>query len=109
MGLSATFGLKGGTAALDAPLPPAALLVNASSLGMTGQLPLDLDLSSLPGEAIVYDLVYSPLRPGLLGAAAARGLDPAAGLDMLIGQSPLHFHIFFGPAPPGGPPQGFPP
>ncbi|MBB5704789.1 shikimate dehydrogenase family protein [Sphingopyxis panaciterrulae] len=102
MGLLATFGLKGGTAALDAPLPPAALLVNASSLGMTGQPPLDLDLSSLPGEAIVYDLVYSPLRTGLLGAAEARGLDTVDGLDMLIGQAALAFELFFGAAPPEG-------
>src|SRR3546814_19891469 len=69
---------------------------------MTGQPPLDLDLSSLPGEAIVYDLVYSPLRTGLLGAAEARGLDTVDGLDMLIGQAALAFQLFFGPAPPQG-------
>jgi len=102
MGLLATFGLKGEVAALDAPLPPAALLVNASSLGMTGQPPLDIDLSPLPKDAIVYDLVYSPLRTGLLEAAEARGLDTVDGLDMLIGQAALAFELFFGAAPPEG-------
>lgn len=102
MGLLATFGLKGDVVALDAPLPPAALLVNASSLGMTGQPPLDLDLTPLPEEAIVYDLVYAPLRTGLLAAAEARGLDTVDGLDMLIGQAALAFELFFGRPPPEG-------
>lgn len=102
MGLLATFGLKGDVVALDAPLPPAALLVNSSSLGMTGQPPLNLDLSPLPAGAIVYDLVYSPLRTGLLQAAEARGLDTVDGLDMLIGQAALAFELFFGAAPPEG-------
>ncbi|MBO9698001.1 MAG: shikimate dehydrogenase [Sphingopyxis sp.] len=102
MGLLATFGLKGEVVALDAPLPPAALLVNSSSLGMKGQPPLDLDLSPLPDDAIVYDLVYSPLQTGLLKAAEARGLDTVDGLDMLIGQAALAFELFFGSAPPEG-------
>jgi len=102
MGLLATFGLKGDVVRLDAPLPPVSLLVNSSSLGMTGQPPLDLDLSPLPDDAIVYDLVYSPLRTGLLAAAEARGLDTVDGLDMLIGQAALAFELFFGAAPPEG-------
>ncbi|ALJ15944.1 shikimate dehydrogenase [Sphingopyxis macrogoltabida] len=102
MGLLATFGLKGDVVGLDAALPPVSLLVNSSSLGMTGQPPLDLDLSPLPGEAIVYDLVYSPLQTGLLKAAEARGLDSVDGLDMLIGQAALAFELFFGAPPPEG-------
>ncbi|MBJ7500570.1 MAG: shikimate dehydrogenase [Sphingopyxis sp.] len=102
MGLLATFGLRGEVVALDAQLPPAALLVNSSSLGMSGHPPLDLDLSPLPDEAIVYDLVYSPLRTGLLQTAEARGLDTVDGLDMLIGQAALAFELFFGSAPPEG-------
>lgn len=102
MGLLATFGLKGDVIALDAALPPAALFVNSSSLGMAGQPPLDLDLSPLPDDAIVYDLVYSPLQTGLLKAAEARGLDTVDGLDMLIGQAALAFELFFGRSPPEG-------
>lgn len=102
MGLLATFGLKGDVVPLDAQLPPVSLLVNSSSLGMTGQPPLDLDLSPLPEDAIVYDLVYSPLQTGLLRAAEARGLDTVDGLDMLIGQAALAFELFFGASPPEG-------
>ena len=64
--LLASFGLKGDALKLDAPIPPAALLVNATSLGMIGQPPLDLDLSALPDDAVVYDVVYTPLETGLL-------------------------------------------
>jgi shikimate dehydrogenase len=99
-GLLAAFGLKGKGLALDAPLPPAALLVNASTLGMTGQPPLALDLSPLPDDAIVYDLVYAPLQTGLLQAADDRGLETIDGLEMLIGQAALAFELFFDAEPP---------
>lgn len=99
-GLLAAFGLKGNALPLDAPLPPAALLVNASTLGMTGQPPLSLDLAPLPDDAIVYDLVYAPLQTGLLRAAEERGLETVDGLDMLIGQAALAFELFFDAEPP---------
>ena len=98
--LLASFGLKGESLPLSAKLPAAALLVNASPLGMTGQPPLLLDLAPLPADAIVYDIVYAPLETALLGAADARGLATVDGLDMLIGQAALAFELFFGQAPP---------
>jgi shikimate dehydrogenase len=98
--LLSTFGLKGQALPLTAKLPPAALLVNASTLGMTGQPPLDLNLLALPADAIVYDIVYSPLETDLLTQAHERGLDTIDGLDMLVGQAALAFELFFGqPAP----------
>jgi shikimate dehydrogenase len=98
--LVARFGLKGSVQALNVPLPPVALLVNATLLGMTGQLPLDLDLSPLPDNAMVYDIVYAPLVTGLLAAAQKRGLATVDGLEMLISQAALAFELFFGqPAP----------
>lgn len=102
MGLLAAFGLKGAAKPLDAPLPEAALLVNASALGMSGQPPLDLDLSPLADDAVVYDIVYSPLETGLLKAAAAQGLETVDGLEMLIGQAAIAFSLFFGALPPEG-------
>lgn len=78
----------------DAP-PAADLLVNTSSLGMVGQPELDLDLSALPDQATVYDIVYAPLQTGLLRAAQSRGLRTLDGLEMLIGQAALAFDIFF--------------
>jgi shikimate dehydrogenase len=100
-GLLSRFGLMGDVVPLDTPLAPTtALLVNASALGMTGQPKLHVDLSPLPEDALVYDLVYSPLETGLLGQARARDLETVDGLEMLIAQAALAFELFFGVAPP---------
>lgn len=98
--LLARFGLKGEVKPLGAPLPPAALVVNTSALGMAGQPPLEIDLSPLPEDAVVYDIVYAPLETDLLAAAHDRGLDTVDGLEMLIGQAALAFELFFGAEPP---------
>jgi shikimate dehydrogenase len=98
--LLAAFGLKGRALPLTAPLPPASLLVNASPLGMTGQPPLDLDLSPLSGDAVVYDLVYAPLETDLMAQAADRGLEVVDGLEMLVAQAALAFEILWGREPP---------
>jgi len=94
------FGLKGRAVPLTTPVPAAALLVNASSLGMAGQPSLDLDLAALPGDALVYDVVYSPLETPLLAAARGRGLATIDGLAMLIGQAAVAFALFFNAAAP---------
>ena len=98
--LLARFGLKGRVLPLDAPLPPAQLLVNASPLGMIGQAPLTLPLTNLPEECVVYDLVYQPRLTPLLREAQTLGLECVDGLEMLIGQAALAFELFFGVAPP---------
>ena len=76
------------------------LLVNATSLGMTGQPPLDIDFSNLPPGAIVYDAVYAPLITPLLAGARERGHPIVDGLSMLIGQGRIAFDHFFGHAAP---------
>lgn len=98
--LLSRFGLKGDAVPLGSPLPAAGLVVNASALGMQGQPPLDIDLSPLPEDAVVYDIVYAPLETELLAQARARELDTVDGLDMLIGQAALAFELFFGAEPP---------
>jgi shikimate dehydrogenase len=76
-----------------------ALLVNATSQGMTGQAPLDLDLDALPREALVSDIVYTPLETPLLAAARARGNRTLGGLGMLLNQARPAFHAWFGVMP----------
>jgi len=93
-------GLKGRVIGFADPLPATRLLINSSPLGMTGQPPLDLDLSRLAEDATVYDIVYAPLETGLLHAARARNLATIDGLAMLIGQAALAFEIFFDAVPP---------
>lgn len=76
------------------------VVVNATSLGMTGQPPLEIDFSNLPPGAIVYDAVYAPLVTSLLAEARERGHPTVDGLSMLIGQGRIAFGHFFGVAPP---------
>jgi shikimate dehydrogenase len=99
-GLLAQFGLKGRVLPIDTKLPQAQLLVNASPLGMVGQPRLEIDLSPLPSDALVYDVVYTPLETALLKQARSLDLDTVDGLDMLIGQAALAFELFYGQAPP---------
>ncbi|HXZ00578.1 MAG TPA: shikimate dehydrogenase [Stellaceae bacterium] len=77
-------------------LAGAALLVNTTSLGMAGQPPLDLALDALPEGAVVSDIVYVPLRTGLLAAAQARGNPTVDGLGMLLYQAQPGFAAWFG-------------
>jgi shikimate dehydrogenase len=85
--------------ALTGWLPDADLLVNTTSLGMTGQPPLQIDLAPLPPGAMVYDIVYVPLETPLLAAARARGLRTVDGLGMLLHQAAPAFERFFGVKP----------
>lgn len=80
-------------------LAGAALLVNTTTLGMSGQPPLDLALDDLPADAVVNDIVYHPLTTPLLSAAAARGNPTVDGLEMLLHQARPGFAAWFGRAP----------
>lgn len=80
-------------------LDGAALLVNTTTLGMTGQPPLELDLSALPAHAVVNDIVYAPLMTSLLVEAAARGNKVVDGLGMLLWQAVPGFEAWFGARP----------
>ncbi|QJF49725.1 shikimate dehydrogenase [Roseobacter ponti] len=100
--LRAAFGAKitviGWADARDA-VEPAHLIVNTTSLGMTGKPPLEIDLSGLRPETLVTDLVYAPLRTGLLETAAARGCATVDGLGMLLHQGVPGFERWFGHRP----------
>lgn len=80
-------------------LDGAALLVNTTSLGMTGQPPLEIDLAALPTDAVVNDIVYVPLETELLRAARLRGNVAVDGLGMLLHQARPGFTAWFGTAP----------
>jgi shikimate dehydrogenase len=81
------------------PLADAALLANATSLGMQGQPPLGIDLVPLPSGAVVADIVYVPLETPLLAAARACGLAAVDGLGMLLHQARPGFAAWFGTMP----------
>ena len=77
-------------------LRDAGLLVNATSLGMSGEPELDIDLSHLPPDAVVADIVYVPLETRLLADARRRGHRSVDGLGMLLHQGRPGFEAWFG-------------
>jgi len=83
----------------ESALEGARLLVNATSLGMTGKGELDLALDKLPVEAVVCDIVYTPTETQLLVAAKARGNAVVDGLGMLLHQASPGFQAWFGTKP----------
>ena len=80
-------------------LEGAGLLVNTTTLGMSGQPQLEIDLGPLPREAVVSDIVYAPLETPLLAAARARGHPAVDGLGMLLHQAVPGFEAWFGRRP----------
>jgi shikimate dehydrogenase len=85
--------------ARNSALANAALVVNTTTLGMSGQPALEIDLGVLPAAASVFDCVYSPLETALLAQARARGLVAIDGLGMLIHQARAGFTAWFGVEP----------
>ncbi len=77
----------------------AALLVNTTTLGMSGQSPLEIDLQALPVDACVTDIVYAPLETRLLSEARSRGNMVVDGLGMLLHQARPGFKAWFGKDP----------
>lgn len=80
-------------------LAGAGLVINTTSLGMSGQPELDLELGELPDHAVVCDIVYVPLETGLLKAARRRGLRTCSGLGMLLHQAAPGFRHWYGVRP----------
>lgn len=80
-------------------LGDAALVVNATPLGMHPHDPLPVDVGSVPSGAAVIDLVYRPGETPLVHAARARGLRAIDGLPMLVEQGALAFERWFGRPP----------
>ena len=76
-----------------------ALLVNATTQGMHGQGPLDVQLDALPRSAMVSDAIYIPLETPLLANARARGHRTVNGLGMLLNQARPAFKAWFGVMP----------
>jgi shikimate dehydrogenase len=100
--LAAEFGPRASAHAYDALpklLADADVLINNTSLGMTGNPPHFVDLKDLKKSAIVYDVVYVPLETGLLKAAKARGHRTVDGLSMLLYQAVPGFTHWFGVKP----------
>ena len=94
-----------GRVGVPGDVPGAALVVNATPVGMAGtsgagQLAVDPDL--LRRGQVVVDLVYHPLETPLLAAARRAGALPVDGVGMLVHQAALQFERWTGIAAPIG-------
>lgn len=85
----------------DAPdlLGKADLLVNTTSVGMEDSGEFPLDLSNLGQQAIVTDIVYTPLLTPLLKSAKSKGYKTVDGLGMLLHQAAPGFEKWFDTRP----------
>lgn len=77
----------------------AGLIVNTTSLGMTGKPPLDIDLAKVQPATVVTDIVYTPLETPLLCTARDHGCTTIDGLGMLLHQAVPGFEAWFGHRP----------
>lgn len=76
-----------------------ATVVNTTSLGMAGKPELRVPLDGLNKDAVVTDLVYTPLITSFLETAQAKGCTTVDGLGMLLHQAVPGFERWFGPRP----------
>ena len=77
-------------------LAGAAMVVNATSQGMSGQPALDVRLDKLPKSALVADIIYVPLETPFLAAGRRRGNRTVNGLGMLLHQGRPAWKAWFG-------------
>jgi len=80
-------------------LEGAATVVNTSSLGMVGKPEMRIPLDGLSSDAVVTDLVYTPLETKLLSEARKKGCTTVDGLGMLLHQAAPGFERWFGVRP----------
>jgi shikimate dehydrogenase len=80
-------------------LEEGALVVNTTSLGMTGKPELRVPLDGLRPGQVVTDLVYAPLETRLLREAREAGATVVDGLGMLLHQAVPAFERWFGVRP----------
>ncbi len=74
-------------------------VVNASSLGMQGKPEMRIPLDGIERDAVVTDLVYTPLETPLLAHAKSIGCRTVDGLGMLLHQAAPGFERWFGMKP----------
>ncbi len=75
------------------------ILVNTTSLGMSGKPELDIDLGHLNPQALVNDIVYAPLQTKLLTDAKNKGNITVTGIGMLLHQARPAFESWHGILP----------
>lgn len=99
----AAFVTRGLEALVDtALLGDAALVVNATPMGLTSAGFAELDYARTARECFFYDLIYAAKPTPFLRPAIELGRPYADGAGMLVGQGEIAFELFNGMTPPAG-------
>jgi shikimate dehydrogenase len=96
--LAGSIPVKGLHGSARGGLPADALIINATSAGLSPGEPAPIDLAQLPGVRAVYDMVYNPATTPLLDQARGLGIRCANGLSMLVHQGAKALEIWSGVA-----------
>lgn len=80
-------------------LEGAKTVINTTALGMVGKPEFRIPLDGLSPDAVVTDIVYTPLETELLKQARAIGCRTVDGLGMLLHQAVPGFERWFGTRP----------
>ena len=83
-------------------LNASSLLINTTSLGMKGEEIGNINISSLPPAAKVFDMVYLKSVTPLVERALASFMPAVNGIGMLVAQGELAFKIWTGQNAPKG-------
>ena len=89
------FGLAGSSVPFG-PFPAAAVLINATPLGMAGKPWSVLDFSLVSQDTVAFDMVYQPVETEFLTRATEASLRCVGGLTMLMHQAGEAFATLFG-------------
>lgn len=90
---------RSGVVGTAADVRRAALVVNATPVGMVGgheAVPFELDAGSFGEGHLVVDLIYAPSQTALMRVAAAAGASVGNGLGMLIHQAARQIALWTG-------------
>jgi len=83
-------------------LSSAAIVINATPMGLTQAGFARIDYALTSRECFFYDLIYAAEPTAFLRPAIALGRRAADGAGMLVNQGELAFELFNGVAPPPG-------
>src|SRR5262249_41067819 len=100
-GGAAALYVRGLDALADAALlGRAAVVINATPIGLTEARFSRIDYARTRGECFFYDLIYAAQPTAFLRPAIAIGRRVADGAGMLVNQGELAFELFNGVTPP---------
>ncbi|MGE9291102.1 MAG: shikimate dehydrogenase family protein, partial [Puniceicoccales bacterium] len=75
---------------------PGTLVINATSLGLSAEDPMPMEVSSLPEQCLLYDMIYNPEQTPFLREGLLRGYPVSNGLGMLVHQGVKSLEIWTG-------------